>query len=137
MQEERRGRLQNLRLKGARKKGKQIVPIGAMALETVTSDNSNCDKNYYSNKNDVSTENLDCPSAISDCLKYAKEVSDIFSHSIMSEKEKWKNLKNRDGECTSNEEIIWKQAKRFTKMIFLGNELLQKKFPIFCNLDNN
>ena len=63
------------------------------------------------------------PSNISECLGYAKEVSDIFSSKIKSEQARWNSHRIAGKESNVfNEETIWKQAKRLAKMVAIQNE---------------
>jgi len=81
-------------------------------------------KKYKFNNSDISAEDSNAPSTISECLGYAKEVSDIFSHSIKSEKEKWKKHRNVDLGCDVEEDVVWKHAKRVAKMIAIQSQNL-------------
>ena len=121
-EEGRKGRLQKLRTKATSKKTRKLNPIQIIPLENETSDNSGSHvKKCYDNKSDISSEE-NKSSTISECLAYAKEVSDIFSHGIKTEKEKWK--KHRNAEPESDEDVVWKHAKRVAKMIAIQNQNL-------------
>ena len=126
-EDERKGRIQNLRLKGSRKKIQRGTSIQPIPLDE-TSDNSICDRNNSNgNTSDPSIEGSNTPSNISECLRYAKEVSDIFSSSIKSEKVKWNSLRIAGKKSNVvDEETVWKQAKRVAKMVAIQNKNLDR-----------
>lgn len=126
-EDERKGRIRNSRLKGSRKNIKSGTSIQPIPLDE-TSDNSICDRNNsYGNTSDPSINSSKTPSTISECLRYAKEVSDIFSSSIKSENAKWNSLRIADKKSNVvDEETVWKQAKRVAKMVAIQNKNLDR-----------
>ena len=77
-----------------------------------------------SNENTYSSDEVQPLSTISQCLKYAEEVSDLFSDGLKSEKKKWKKCKREDE--ASDEKVVWKHAKRVAKMIAIQNKNLDR-----------
>ena len=123
---ERKEKLQNLRSKGSRNKfkgGSSTMPI---PLDD-TSDNSNCDRiSGNGEKCYLSNEDPKLPPHISECLKYAKEVSDIFSSTIRLEYTKMKSPNIGKQTEVSDEETVWSQAKRVAKMVAIQNQNLDR-----------
>ena len=96
-----------------------------------TSDNSNCDRiSDRGEKFYQSNEDPNLPSHISECLKYAKDVSDIFSSTIRSEYTKTKSLNTGKQSGVSDEETVWNQAKRVAKMVAIQNQNLDRLVEI-------
>ena len=77
-----------------------------------------------SNENTSSSDEVQPLSTISQCLKYAEEVSNLFSDGLKSEKKKWKKHKREDE--ASDEKVVWKHAKRVAKMVAIQNKNLDR-----------
>ena len=80
--------------------------------------------NDTSNENTSSSDEVQPLSTISQCLKYAEEVSNLFSDGLKSEKKKWKKHKREDE--ASDEKVVWKHAKRVAKMVAIQNKNLDR-----------
>ena len=98
----------NFKRKSSSKVGNQNDPSDEVSYENIASSDD-------SSANPAST--------ISQCLKYAKQVSGLFSDGVESEKRKWKRLKEQD-EDVNNEGVIWKHAKRVAKMVAIQSQNL-------------
>ena len=85
--------------------------------------NRNDPSDDASYENGASTDEANPASTISQCLKYAEQVSDLFSDGVKSEKRKWKKLGEQD-ENINDEKVIWKHAKRVAKMVAIQSENL-------------
>ena len=94
----------------AKKKFRKLNPV--VTIHSENEDSSSCSTNQ---KGDMNVDDNDA-STIAKCLVYAKDVSNIFSQSIIEEKSKWRKIA-KSGKSKVDEEIVWRQAKRITKMI--------------------
>ena len=116
-------RHKKLRIKVKNKNKKVANSIRPVCIDADSSETSGCDEKNSHNKCDKSkVENVSA--SILQCLKFAEEVSDIFTGGIKSEKEKLKNLKTEVPENIQPESVVWKHAKRVAKMVALQNKNL-------------
>ena len=114
-------------MKGSRKKIRKFNSV-----VTIPSENEDANINSYgvkkshnnvNNQSCIEENDLPDASTIAECLGYAKDVSGIFSQTIIQEKQKWKNVKDGD-EGKVDEDVVWKHAKRVARMIAIQRKNL-------------
>ena len=84
---------------------------------------NNCNSDDTSHKNSSCSDDSQPTTSISQCLRYARQVSDLFSDGLKAEKKKWKRHAITD-ELGATEKLTWKHAKRVAKMVAIQNKNL-------------
>ena len=84
-----------------------------------------------SNQNSYSSDEAFSSSTVSQCLKYAQEVANLFSDGLKYEKKKWKRTGKADEIC--NEKVVWMHAKRISKMIAIQSKNLDHLVELMCD----
>lgn len=102
---------------------KNVVKMNFKRRSSGKEYSNNCNSDDTSHKNSSCSDDSQPTTSISQCLRYARQVSDLFSDGLKAEKKKWKRHAITD-ELGATEKLTWKHAKRVAKMVAIQNKNL-------------